>query len=224
MTPITTQTEQQHRYPEEIELQQMETEDEAERLSPLTQSASSILRDDLARFQQQELRSYYDATRHGRPSASRTMQPLTPIYNDCYYPWQPPMAHPPTPTQPTEPAPELSRTHRIRMNMRVNLPPTEDQQPRKISRQNSRTDQVDVQNPTEADHGPHCCTSARDPQGQETEVYETSFPTSQQPQRQLQAEAMEQAIMITYQNYLKSLQTKRSDVSTILMKTPWGHV
>ena len=139
MTPITTQTEQQHRYPEEIELQQMETEDEAERLSPLTQSASSTLRDDLARFQQQELRRYYDATRHGRPSASRPTQPLTPIYSDCYYPWQPPMAHPPTPAQPTEPAPELSRTHRRQMNMRVNLPPVEDQPPRKISWQNSRT-------------------------------------------------------------------------------------
>ena len=189
MTPITTATTQQHLYPEEIELQQIESEDEAERLSPLTQSASSALRDDLARFQQHELRRYYGATRHPRPSTSRATQPLTPIYPDCHYPWQPPMAYPPTPPQPMEPAQELPRHHRRRMDMRVNLPPMENQPPRKISRQNSMTD---IQHTTEADHRPHCCTSTHEPQNRENQTQETSFSTSQQPQTPLQTEATNQ--------------------------------
>ena len=112
ITPIATPPEHQHPYTEEIELQQVETDDEAGRLSPLTQSASSTLRNDLARFQQHELRRYYGTTCHTGPSTSRGHQPLSPIYTDCYYPWQPPMAHPPTPAQPMEPAPELSRNQR----------------------------------------------------------------------------------------------------------------
>ena len=205
MTPITTQTEQQHQYQEEIELQEMEMEDEAERLSPLTQSASSTLRDDLARFQQQELRRFYMNTRHRKPAAARTMQQP----NDCLYPGLPPMAQPTTPPQPTEPAPDLSTPHRRRMDMRVNLPPTEDQPPRKISRHNSRADQTNAQSTSEARDRPQRYISTRDPQGHETEVHETSFPPHQQPQRQLQAEAMEQANEDNIPELFKTIANKK---------------
>ena len=209
MTPVTTRTDQQHRYPEEIELQQMETEDGARRLSPLTQSASSTLRDDLARFQDQEFRRYHDSIHHNKPSTSRATQPLTPIYSDCHFPWQPPMAQPPTPDQPTEPAPQFTQTHRRRMNMRVNLPPTEDQPPRKISRQNSRSNQVDTQSTTEANHRPQCCTSTRESQDQETEVYETSLPIPQQHQRLRQNETIEQTHEDNIPELFKTIASKK---------------
>ena len=119
------------------------------------------------------------------------------------------MAQPPTPDQPTEPAPQFTQTHRRRMNMRVNLPPTEDQPPRKISRQNSRSNQVDTQSTTEANHRPHCCTSTRESQDQETEVYETSLPIPQQHQRLRQNETIEQTHEDNIPELFKTIASKK---------------
>ena len=208
MSPITTQTEEQQQ-PEEIEMQQMQTEDEARRLSPLTQSASSTLRDDLARFQEQEWNRYHEAISRTRRPIGRPAQQLTPIYSDCYYPWQPPMVPPPTPPQPTEPLPELPKTHRRRMNMRVNLPPTEDQPPRKLSRQNSRTDQAEGQSTADTEHRTHCCTTTRMAQDQGTEVHETTLPISQQPQRLPQSEALEQTNQDNIPELFKTIANRK---------------
>ena len=191
MTPITTQTDEQQ-HPEEIEMQQMQTEDETRRLSPLTQSASSTLRDDLARFQEQEWRRYHEAISRNREALGRTLIQHAPPYGDRYYQWQPPMAPPPTPPQPTEPPPSLPTSHRRRMNMRVNLPPPEDEPPRKLSRQNSKTDKGEGSSTAETDTHTRCCATTRRAHDQDTEVQAATPPNPQQSQRNEAAEQTNQ--------------------------------
>lgn len=210
MTPINTHI-GEAQDTEEIEMERIHTEDEARRLSPLTQSASSTLRDDLARFQHQEWSRYQEAINRTRRPMDRPAQQLTltPIYSECYFPWQPPMAPPPTPPHPTEPPPEPPKTHRRRMNMRVNLPLPEDQPPKKLSRQNSRAGQVESQNTAETGHQARCCTMSHMAQDQETEVHETSLPTPQRPYGPPQSEATEQANQDNIPELFKTIANRK---------------
>ena len=210
MTPINTHI-GEAQDTEEIEMERIHTEDEARRLSPLTQSASSTLRDDLARFQHQEWSRYQEAINRTRRPMGRPAQQLTltPIYSECYFPWQPPMAPPPTPPHPTEPPPEPPKTHRRRMNMRVNLPLPEDQPPKKLSRQNSRAGQVESQNTAETGHQARCCTMSHMAQDQETEVHETSLPTPQRPYGPPQSEATEQANQDNIPELFKTIANRK---------------
>ena len=74
--------------------------------------------------------------------------------------------------------------------MRVNLPSSEDQPPRKIPRQNSRTIQNEEQGTPEAVQEPHNYASTSGLQSHQTLARDTTLTTPQLPQAQ-QAEAME---------------------------------
>ena len=208
MTPIDTRT-TEDQYTEDIEMEQIQTENEARRSSPITQSASSTLRDDLARFQDQEWHRYQEAINRTRRPIGRPAQQLTPIYSECYFPWQPPMAPPSTPPHPTEPPPEPPKTHRRRMNMRVNLPPPEDQPPRKLSRQNSRADQAESQSTAETEYRTRCCTMSHMTQDQETEVHETSLPVSQKTYGLQQSEETEQTNQDNIPELFKTIANRK---------------
>lgn len=113
--------------------------DEAEEFLLLeTPSASSILRQDLARLQEEDLGRYHETIKRRRPASELYHRPPTPTGPSWYTLWQPPMPFPPPKPQPSEPAPELPNVNRRPMNMRLNLTLSEDQPPHKISRQNSQ--------------------------------------------------------------------------------------
>ena len=190
-------------------MQQMRPEDETGRLSPLTQSASSTLRDDLARFQEEEWRRYHEAISRNREALDRIRLQRVPPYGDRYYPWQPPMAPPPTPPQPTEPPPVLPTTHRRRMDMRVNLPPAEDEPPRKLSRQNSKTDKEEGGSMAETSTRTRCCTTNQRTQNQETETQAATPPNPQQSQRGPRNETAEQTNQDNIPELFKTIANRK---------------
>ena len=208
MSPTTTQIEERHQ-PEEIEMQEMRPEDETGRLSPLTQSASSTLRDDLARFQEEEWRRYHEAISRNREALDRIRLQRVPPYGDHYYPWQPPMAPPPIPPQPTEPPPARPTTQRKKMDMRVNLPPAEDEPPRKLSRQNSRANKEEGGNMAETSTRTRCCTTTQRTQNQETETQAATPPNPQQSQRGPRNETAEQTNQDNIPELFKTIANRK---------------
>ena len=102
------------------------------------------------------------------------------------------MTFPPPPPQPSEPAPELPNVNRRRMNMRVNLPLSEDQPPRKISRQNTQIAQNHEQMTFEAMQEPQNNASSSGLQSRQPTLARDTTLTLQQFTQNQQVEPMEQ--------------------------------
>ena len=173
-------------YPQEVEMTEM-----TEQLLPIgTPSASSILREDLARFQEEDLARYHGTIQRRRPASEIYQRPPTPTGPNWYTSWQPPMPFPPAKPQPYEPAPELPKVNRGRMNMRPNLTLPEDQPPRKLSRSNSQIAQCIGPMTSEVLENPQGNFSTNDLQIRQQTRVET--PRHQQGTLNQQVETMEQ--------------------------------
>ena len=93
--------------------------------------------------------------------------------------------------------------------MRVNLPPAEDEPPRKLSRQSSRANKEEGGNMAETSTHTRCCSTTQRTQSQETETRAATPPIPQQSQREPRNETAEQTNQDNIPELFKTIANRK---------------